>query len=141
MPRQYKYKTTFSNEIRASSSNIEDDKINISKASLDSLSNLVPEDINFDANIDLLAVAFNAAVANKFNKNHDGIDTETALAVADYFVHKPTNIEHKKHKVVGHVVSSGFSDIADSSVSSPSADSSGSFPSADSSKLISKVLI
>lgn len=112
MPRQYKYKTTFSNEIRASSSNIEDDKINISKASLDSLSNLVPEDINFDANIDLLAVAFNAAVANKFNKNHDGIDTETALAVADYFVHKPTNIEHKKQKVVGHVVSSGFSDFA-----------------------------
>ena len=56
-----------------------------------------------------MAVAFNAAVVNVFNKNHDGINTETAKAVYKYFVNKPTNIEHKKQKVVGHIISSGFS--------------------------------
>ncbi len=76
----------------------------------------MPKDIDFESNIDLLAVAFNAAVVNVFNKNHDGISTETAKAVASYFVHKPTNIEHKKEKVVGHVVSSGFSSFEDSKI-------------------------
>jgi len=108
MHEKIRYKTSFVNEIVASS-DIANSSIGINKASLDSLSKLVPEEINLETNIDLLAVAFNAAVVNRFNKNHDGIDTATALAVSDYFVHKPTNIEHKKEKVVGHIVSSGFS--------------------------------
>lgn len=105
MGKSFKYKAKFTSEIVGSSSFSES---SISNASLDELSSLAP-DLNFDANIDLLAVAFNAAVVNKFNKNHDGINTETALAVSDYFIHKPTNIEHKKEKVVGHIVSSAFS--------------------------------
>ena len=32
------------------------------------------------------------------------------------FVHKPTNIEHDKKKIVGHIVSAAFSDYNDSSV-------------------------
>lgn len=107
MQSKYKYKTNFSSEIIASS-NFE--KSNISEASLDTLSSLVPKEIDLDANVDLLAVAFNAAVVNRFNKNHDGINTETAKAVSEYFINKPTNIEHKKEKVVGHIVSSGFSE-------------------------------
>ena len=109
MQRNFKYKASFSSEIIASS-NLKDSK-EISEASLGELESLVPENIDLDANVDLLAVAFNAAVVNRFNRNHDGINTETALAVSDYFVHKPTNIEHKKEKVVGHVVSSGFSEF------------------------------
>jgi hypothetical protein len=58
-----------------------------------------------------MAVAFNAAVVNKFNKNGDGIDSATATAIGQYFIHKPTNIEHIKSKIVGHVVSAGFSDF------------------------------
>ncbi len=73
----------------------------------------MPESIDLDKNIDLVGVAFNAAVVNKFNRNHDGIGTETALAVKDYFVHKPTNIEHKKQRIVGHIVSSAFSSYGD----------------------------
>ena len=61
--------------------------------SLENLKTLIPEDVDLTKNIDLLGVAFNAAVVNKFNKNGDGIDTETAIAVSDYFVHKPTKLE------------------------------------------------
>ena len=108
----YKYKTTFDNIIVASS---DFENFNISKASLEPLRPLIPDDINLDRNIDLLGVAFNAAVVNKFNKNGDGIDSETAVAVKDYFIHKPTNIEHNRDKIVGHIVSAGFSKYGDSS--------------------------
>ncbi|MDG1089687.1 MAG: hypothetical protein P8P37_02330 [Candidatus Marinimicrobia bacterium] len=104
----YKYKTFFSSEIQASSIDNNNTE-SISKASLQSLKSLMPEGIDLEGNIDLIAVAFNAAVVNVFNKNHDGINTETAKAVYKYFVNKPTNIEHKKQKVVGHIISSGFS--------------------------------
>ena len=106
----FKYKTSFSNEIVASDANSEDDNL-ISKASLERLKSLVPEDIDFEKNIDLIGLAFNAAVVNQFNKNDDGIDTKTAIAIKDYFIHKPTNIEHNKKKIVGHIVSSAFSRI------------------------------
>ena len=95
------------------SADIDQKNIKISTASLDDLKNLMPSSVDLDKNIDLVGVAFNAAVVNKFNKNHDGISTETALAVKDYFVHKPTNIEHKKQRIVGHIVSAGFSGYGD----------------------------
>jgi hypothetical protein len=112
MSKKYKYTTTFDSVVFASS-DIEES--NISKASLESLRPLIPKDINLDRNIDLLGVAFNAAVVNKFNKNGDGIDSEAAVAIKDYFVHKPTNIEHDRDKIVGHIVSAGFSKYDDSS--------------------------
>lgn len=104
----YKYKTVFSDEIKASDKNVKNNKF-VSEASLEKLKDLVPEEIDFKKNIDLIGLAFNAAVVNQFNKNDDGIDTATAVAIKDYFVHKPTNIEHNKKKIVGHIVSSGFS--------------------------------
>ena len=104
----YKYTTSFQEEILAASK-IESGEWQISDASLDKLKPLIPTDIDFEKNIDLLGVAFNAAVVNWFNRNDDGIDTKTALAIKDYFVNKPTNIEHQKQKVVGHIVSSAFS--------------------------------
>lgn len=102
----YKYTTTFDSVVFASS-DIEES--NISKASLEALRPLIPQNINLDRNIDLLGVAFNAAVVNKFNKNGDGIASEAAVAIKDYFVHKPTNIEHDRDRIVGHIVSAGFS--------------------------------
>lgn len=104
----YKYKTAFSHEIRASDKDVKNNKFT-SEASLERLKTLVPQDIDFEKNIDLIGLAFNAAVINQFNKNDDGIDTATAMAIKDYFVHKPTNIEHNKKKIVGHIVSSAFS--------------------------------
>lgn len=89
----------------------------ITRASLENLSSLIPNDeVDLNQNIDLLGVAFNAAVVNRFNKNDDGIDTETALRIAKLFKHKPTNIEHKKEKVVGHILTTGFSRYGDSQI-------------------------
>lgn len=111
MGNSFKYISSFESSISASCVDGTCKKFNISQASLDNLKPLIPQDVDLTKNIDLLGVAFNAAVVNKFNKNGDGIDTSTAIAVSDYFVHKPTNIEHNKEKVVGHIVSSSFSDF------------------------------
>jgi hypothetical protein len=111
MSKKYKYTTHF-NSIISASSDIEN--TNISKASLEALKPLIPTNIDLDKNIDLLGVAFNAAVVNKFNKNGDGIDSSAAVRIKDYFVHKPTNIEHDRDNIVGHIVSAGFSRKDDS---------------------------
>jgi hypothetical protein len=105
----YKYTTTFEAHIRACE--INEDSF-ISKASLDNLESLIPQGIDYKQNIDLIGVSFNAAVVNMFNKNGDGMDTETALAFTKNFLHKPTNIEHNKQKIVGHIASAGFSDYS-----------------------------
>ena len=111
MSAKFKHRINFENQIQASCFDGTCKRFQISEASLENLKPLIPAEVDLEKNIDLLGVAFNAAVVNKFNKNGDGIDTETALAVNDYFIHKPTNIEHNKQKVVGHIVSSSFSDI------------------------------
>jgi len=106
VPHKYKYTTTFDNIVYASN-NIDDS--NVSLASLEALRPLIPKGVNLERNIDLIGVAFNAAVVNKFNKNGDGIDSEAAVKIKDYFIHKPTNIEHNREQIVGHIVSAGFS--------------------------------
>ena len=88
----YKYTTTF--ECPISICKINEASL-ISEASLSNLAPLVPKDIDYKSNVDLLGVAFNAAVVNKFNRNGDGMDTATAKAYTPNFVHKPTNIEVK----------------------------------------------
>ena len=103
---QFKYTAKFNNTVSASA---EMGGMNISKASLEPLRKLIPETVDLDRNIDLIGVAFNAAVVNRFNKNGDGIDTNSAVKIKDYFINKPTNIEHQKDTIVGHIVSAGFS--------------------------------
>jgi len=103
----YKYKTTF--ECPISICEISKASL-ISEASLSNLAPLVPKNIDYKSNVDLLGVAFNAAVVNKFNKNGDGMSTMTAIDYTPNFIHKPTNIEHDKQKIVGHIVDAGFSD-------------------------------
>ena len=112
MKLPFKYTASFANKIKAETFN----KESISEASLQSLTSIIPEGIDFEKNIDLIGVAFNAAVANKFNKNGDGIDSETAVAIKDYFIHKPTNIEHQRDKVVGHIVGASFSSYGDNQI-------------------------
>jgi len=105
--KKYKYSTQFNFEVSAASL---DEYENVSEASLKKLSDLIPEDVDLERNIDITAVAFNAAVVNKFNKNGDGIDSKSAIAIKDLFIHKPCNIEHQKDNVVGHIISAGFSE-------------------------------
>ena len=109
----YKYSTTFDFEVQACR---EIAGIDISKANIENLRPLIPTNMDLKKNIDLMGVAFNAAVVNEFNKNGDGISTKTAIDSVQQFVHKPTNIEHDKKKVVGHIVNAGFSDYSDSSL-------------------------
>lgn len=113
MDLPFKHTTRFHQDI--SLANLEEEQF-ISSASLESLKSMAPEGIDFEKNIDLVGVAFNAAVANKFNKNGDGIDTATAVAIKDYFIHKPTNIEHQKQKVVGHIVGASLSSYGDNQI-------------------------
>ena len=116
MDLPFKYTTRFYQDISLANLAGEEFK---SSASLDSLKTMAPDGIDFEKNIDLVGVAFNAAVANKFNKNGDGIDTSTALAIKDYFIHKPTNIEHQKQKVVGHIVGASLSSYGDNKMLTP----------------------
>ncbi len=108
MADNFKYKTKYSFDIYATTDL--ENELNISLASLENLRPLIPKSIDLERNIDLVGAAFNAAVVNKFNRNGDGIDSETAVDLIEYFVNKPTNIEHKKQKVVGHIVNAGFTD-------------------------------
>jgi len=108
MSKKFKYTTNFSNIILASG-DIDSPDLNISKASLESLKEIIPTDVDLEKNMDLLAVAFNGAVVNAFNKNGDGIDSKSAINILEQFKHKPTNIEHQKEKIVGHIVSASFS--------------------------------
>ena len=74
--KKYKYSTKFNFEVSAASL---DEYQNVSEASLKSLRDLIPDDVDLERNIDITAVAFNAAVVNKFNKNGDGIDSKSAI--------------------------------------------------------------
>ena len=109
----YKYTTKF--EAKISPCDIGEESF-ISLASLDNLESLVPKGVNFKDNIDLMGVAFNAAVVNVFNRNGDGIDSATAAKFTKNFIHKPTNIEHDKEKIVGHIATAGFSDFKTSQI-------------------------
>tara|TARA_R110000824_G_scaffold7140_2_gene32427 strand:- start:369 stop:2384 length:2016 start_codon:yes stop_codon:yes gene_type:complete len=107
----FKYKTTFEYDISANCSirDIKDD-LKVSRASLAKLKGLIPQDLDLDTNVDLLGVAFPFAVVNQFNANDDAIDTDTALAIKSSFINKPMNVEHYRWEIIGHVVSSQFSD-------------------------------
>ena len=117
MALPFKYITNFTESIAVSQ--IKQEELS-SFASLDPLKDIMPKDIDLEKNIDLVGVVFNAAVANKFNKNGDGIDSKTAVAIKDYFIHKPTNIEHNKKKIVGHVVGASLSDFETKELIEPS---------------------
>ena len=79
-------------------------------ASLVEVGNFIPN-INTEKNVDLLPVAFNAAVINRVNKNGDVIDTATALAVYKDFINKPINIEHNRERIIGVILTAGFSEF------------------------------
>lgn len=79
----------------------------LATASLAELGKYIP-DINVAKNVDLLGVAFNILVANRFNKNADVSDSASSVAIAKLFINKPVNIEHKRDKVIGVVLNYAF---------------------------------
>lgn len=105
---KFKFTTTFSSIVKPVVS-AEKDAL-LSLASIDTLKQFLP---NVDAarNADLLPIAFNACVINRFNLNDDGMDAKTAVAVADLFINKQINIEHNRQRVCGVILSAGFSEF------------------------------
>lgn len=79
-------------------------------ASIDKLAPFLP---NIDTKVhrDVLPVAFNACVVNRVNANDDVINTETGLLVAKQFINKFINLEHDRDRVVGVILTSGFSEF------------------------------
>ena len=104
----YKFTTIFSSEIKPLVSE-EKDKY-LAMASLVEVGDFIPE-VNTSKNVDLLPIAFNACVINRVNKNGDVVDSDTALAMYKDFVNKPINIEHNRDRVVGVILTAGFSEF------------------------------
>jgi len=104
--KEFKFKTTFSSSVRPMVSE-EKDK-HLALASLIDVGNFLPQ-VDVEKNIDLLPIAFNACVVNRVNKNGDVVDTETALAMYESFKNKPINVEHNRDKVLGTILTAGFS--------------------------------
>ena len=105
---KFEFITSFSSTVKALVDE-EKDKY-LALASLIDVGNFVPE-VDTEANIDLLPVAFNACVVNRINRNGDVIDSETAIAMANNFVNKPINLEHQRDRVVGTILSVGYSEF------------------------------
>ena len=105
---KFKYKTQFSSPVRPAISE-EKDKY-LAMASLIEVGDFIPE-VDSEKNLDLLPVAFNAAVVNRANKNGDVIDTSTALEIYQDFINKPINIEHNRQRVIGTILTAGFSEF------------------------------
>ena len=102
-----KYTTIFSSNVRPVVSE-EKDKY-LALASAIEVAEFIPE-VN-EKQVDLLPVAFNAFVANRVNKNGDVVDTDTALAFYKDFKNKPINIEHNRDRVIGTILTAGFSEF------------------------------
>ena len=111
--KDFKYKTIFSSTIRPLVPE-EKDKY-LALASLADIGDFIP-DVDTNENVDLLPIAFNACVVNRVNKNGDVIDTETAAKIYENFINKPINIEHNRDRVVGVILTAGFSEFGTDSV-------------------------
>jgi hypothetical protein len=103
-----KYTTIFSSNVKPIVSE-ERDKY-LALASAIEVAQFVP-DIDTDKQVDLLPIAFNAFVANRVNRNGDVVDTETALAFYKDFKNKPINVEHNRDRVIGTILTAGFSEF------------------------------
>ena len=83
------------------------DDMEISEASVKSM---LPEGFNAKMNIDLLPVVFNLAVINEINANDDAMTAMAAIQCVKSFANKPINIEHKRDKIVGHMINASLSE-------------------------------
>ena len=103
-----KYTTIFSSKIKPVIAE-ERDKY-LALASAIEVAQFVP-DIDTEKQVDLLPLAFNAFVANRVNKNGDVVDTDTALSFYQDFKNTPINIEHNRERVIGTILTAGFSEF------------------------------
>ncbi len=106
--KDFKYTTIFSSEIKPL---VPEDKDKyLAMASLVDIGDFIPN-LDTDTNYDLLPIAFNACVINRVNKNDDVVDTEHGIAMAKHFINKPINVEHNRERVVGTILTAGYSEF------------------------------
>lgn len=107
------FRTTFESEIISASSWKDSE---ISRASLEGLRGLIPAEVDLQKNPDLISIAFNGSVANLCNKNDDCVGTAESIILANTAFHKSLNLEHKSEKIVGHLITAGYSSFDDSKI-------------------------
>jgi hypothetical protein len=105
--KEFPYKQSFSFVIKPVVSE-EKDKY-LALASLEQLRNFLPEGVKETKQF--LPIAFNSFTPNRANKNDDVLDTETSLAIYKKFINHPINIEHKRHNIVGVILTAGLSEF------------------------------
>jgi hypothetical protein len=110
---KFKYHSRFDGIIVQAKVAKEEDQY-LATASINQLKQFLPSHVNLDINKDLMAVAFDAFVVNRGNKNGHMISTENALAMINNFVNKPFNIEHNRKTIVGFCTGYGFSSFGSS---------------------------
>ncbi len=106
--KEFKYTTSFSSTLKPLVSEEKDQYL--AMASLMEIADFIP-DIDTNKDVDLLPIAFNACVANRVNKNGDVIDSATAIKIYKNFINKPINIEHNRDRIVGTILTAGFSEF------------------------------
>jgi len=107
----FQFTTIFSSTLKALVSE-EKDKYLAMASHLD-IGKFIPN-IDTQKNVDLLPVSFDAFVANRVNKNGDVVDTATTVAMIENFKNKPINIEHNRQRVVGTILTAGYSEFGTS---------------------------
>lgn len=106
--KEFKYITSFSSTLKPLVSEEKDQYL--AMASLMEIADFIP-DIDTNKDVDLLPIAFNACVANRVNKNGDVIDNATSVKIYKNFINKPINIEHNRDRIVGTILTAGFSEF------------------------------
>lgn len=112
--RDFKYRAVFS-AIAKCATDREQDKY-LSVASLAAIRSLLPSNVDYEKNYDLLGFAGNGAVVNRANKNHHVIDSKTAVAVNKYFSYKPMDLEHNRSNIVGVILNTGYTTYGDNQI-------------------------
>lgn len=106
----YKYKASFSSELIGLGDS------NCSKASeiwpdLSKLEGLFPESFDIKNNPDVFPHVIPMAVANRFNRNGEGIDFAGAKQIKERLVHKYIDWEHDSSYIIGSILNVGFSSM------------------------------
>lgn len=102
----FKYKSSFSSEIKLLAPSDEDKKL--AEASLADVKQYFPEDVNPDESPDLLYIAMPAYNGGICNRNGDGITKELAVYLAKKFKNKYIDLEHNRTRIVGNILGYGF---------------------------------
>lgn len=114
MNNDFKYKTSFASSI-TKITNAELDKY-ISLAGLESLKELMPKEIDFSINKDLIGAALNAVVIGRSNLNGDAVTNEVGIKVAKSFLYKFVDSLHKRSRIIGTIVNSGYSEFGSNKI-------------------------